>query len=88
MTESPYDMIDIQTMPSVRQLGYHPLVSVEIGKKTYDLMTTEALLFFSFTVRETTVSVCGWEQGTPGKAHQCHNYVLLKYLVVSKSGRI
>ena len=33
VTESPYDMIDIQTMPSVRQLGYHPLVTVEIGKK-------------------------------------------------------
>ena len=32
VTESPYDMIDIQMMPSVRQLGYHPLVTVEIGK--------------------------------------------------------
>ena len=34
VTESPYDMIDIQNMPSLRQLGNHPLVSVEIGKHT------------------------------------------------------
>ena len=34
VTESPYDMIDIQNMPSLRQRGYHPLVSVEIGKQT------------------------------------------------------
>ena len=34
VTESPYDMIDIQMMPSLEQLGYHPLVTVEIGKHT------------------------------------------------------
>ena len=31
-TESPYDMIDIH-VPSVMSQGYHPLVSVEIGKQ-------------------------------------------------------
>ena len=31
-TESPYDVIDIQNMPSLRSHGYHPLVTVEIGK--------------------------------------------------------
>ena len=34
VTESPYDMIDIQNMSSLRQLGIHPLVTVEIGKHT------------------------------------------------------
>ena len=34
VTESPYDMIDIQSMPSLKQFGYHPLVNVEIGKHT------------------------------------------------------
>ena len=34
VTESPYNMIDIQMMPSLRQLSNHPLVTVEIGKHT------------------------------------------------------
>ena len=34
VTESPYDMIDIQMMPSLMSHGYHPLVTVEIGKHT------------------------------------------------------
>ena len=33
-TESPYDIIDVQNMPSVKSRGYHPLVTVEIGKQT------------------------------------------------------
>ena len=32
VTESPFDTIDLQSMPSLNSLTYHPLVTVEISK--------------------------------------------------------
>ena len=49
VTESPYDMIDIQMMPRLKSHGYHPLVTVEIGKQIYNLMTKEVLFFLSYS---------------------------------------
>ena len=40
---SPYNMIDIQTNPSVMTQGYHPMVTVEIGKNHYYYYTTLTL---------------------------------------------
>ena len=54
---SPYNMIDIQTNPSVMTQGYHPMVTVEIGKNHYYCYTTLTLdygCFPIYIVKDTT----------------------------------
>ena len=47
---SPYNMIDIQTNPSVMIQGYHPMVTVEIGKNHYYYYTTLTLDYGCFPI--------------------------------------
>ena len=54
-SESPYDVIDIESGSQVREASYHPMVTVEIGKRV-SCVCTHILsnVLLSLTVRDTT----------------------------------
>ena len=45
---SPYNMIDIQNNPSISSQRYHPMVTVEIGKKHMHLITVHHSLILDY----------------------------------------
>ena len=54
-SESPYDVIDIESGSQVRESSYHPMVTVEIGKRVSCVCTRILLnVLPSLTVRDTT----------------------------------